>query len=51
MALVRGAPPKVIWLQIANASTSRVAEMLRTSAALLEDFAADPREVLLSLAA
>ena len=51
MALVLGAPPKVIWLQLGNASTSRVAELLRTNAPLLEDFAVDPWETLLSLRA
>ena len=29
LALVRGAPPKVIWLQIGNAPTSRVVELDR----------------------
>jgi predicted nuclease of predicted toxin-antitoxin system len=46
---MRGA--KVIWLEIGNASTSRVAELLRANAALLEDFAADPLETLQSLTA
>ncbi len=27
LALVRGAPPKVVWLQIGNASTAQVAQI------------------------
>jgi predicted nuclease of predicted toxin-antitoxin system len=32
LALVRGPPPKVIWLQIGNASTAAVADLLRANA-------------------
>jgi predicted nuclease of predicted toxin-antitoxin system len=51
LALVRGAPPKVIWLQIGNAPTSRVAEILRDKAQILESFSRDPGEALLTLRA
>ena len=49
LALVRGPPPKVIWLQIGNASTAAVATLLRANALLLKTFALDPVEALLSL--
>jgi predicted nuclease of predicted toxin-antitoxin system len=49
LALVRGAPPKVIWLQIGNAPTPKVAELLRANLSILEHFADDPAEVLISL--
>jgi predicted nuclease of predicted toxin-antitoxin system len=49
LALVRGAPPKVVWLQIGNASTSQVAQMLRSHALELQAFALEPVESLLSL--
>lgn len=32
LALVRGAPPKVIWLQIGNSSTAEIAALLRRRA-------------------
>jgi predicted nuclease of predicted toxin-antitoxin system len=49
LALVRGAPPQVIWLQVGNSSTSRVADLLRANAVVLETFSADPVESLIVL--
>jgi predicted nuclease of predicted toxin-antitoxin system len=49
LALVRGPPPKVIWLQVGNASTAAVANLLRVNALLLKTFSLDPIEALLSL--
>jgi predicted nuclease of predicted toxin-antitoxin system len=49
LALVRGAPPKVVWLQVGNASTSHVASLLRAQAVHLTAFSLDPLEVLFSL--
>ena len=49
LALVRGAPPKVVWLQIGNASTSRVAALLRANAVQVNAFSLDPFEALYSL--
>jgi len=49
LALVRGPPPKVIWLQVGNASTAAVANLLRANALLLKTFSLDPVEALLSL--
>ncbi len=51
LALVRGPPPKVIWLQVGNAPTAAVANLLRANALLLHTFSLDPVEVLLSLRA
>ncbi len=51
LALVRGPPPKVIWLQIGNASTTAVANLLRVNALLLKNFSQDTAEALLSLQA
>lgn len=51
LALVRGAPPKVIWLQIGNAPTSRVVEVLKDNALVLESFSLDAAEALLTLRA
>jgi predicted nuclease of predicted toxin-antitoxin system len=51
LALVRGPPPKAIWLQVGNASTAAVANLLRANALLLKTFSLDPVEALLSLRA
>jgi predicted nuclease of predicted toxin-antitoxin system len=49
LALVRGAPPKVVWLQVGNASTSHVAGLLRANGPHLMAFSLDPLEALFSL--
>jgi predicted nuclease of predicted toxin-antitoxin system len=49
LALVLGAPPKVVWLQIGNSTTAQVAQLLRTYALELQAFSLDPNESLLSL--
>jgi len=49
LALVRGAPPKVVWLQIGNAPTSKVADLLRANILVLEAFSNEPTEALISL--
>jgi predicted nuclease of predicted toxin-antitoxin system len=49
LALVRGAPPKVVWLDVGNASTSEITKILRRSALELKAFELDPREALLHL--
>ena len=49
LALVRGAPPKVVWLQIGNAPTSKVADLLRANFLALEAFSNEPAEALISL--
>ncbi|MGO8856951.1 MAG: DUF5615 family PIN-like protein [Streptosporangiaceae bacterium] len=49
LALVRGAPPKVVWLQIGNAPTSKVADLLRANILVLEVFSNEPAEALISL--
>jgi predicted nuclease of predicted toxin-antitoxin system len=51
LALVRGPPPKVIWLQIGNAPTATVVTLMRANASLLRTFSLDPTEALLSLQA
>jgi predicted nuclease of predicted toxin-antitoxin system len=38
LALARGPPPKVIWLQIGDSSTAAVATLLRVNALLLKPF-------------
>jgi predicted nuclease of predicted toxin-antitoxin system len=47
LALVRGAPPKVVILNIGNASTDAIAERLLDQQLVLEAFNAEPSSALL----
>ena len=49
LAVLRGVPPKVIWLRIGNCSSAAVENLLRTNLTVIEDFAADPEGVVLEL--
>lgn len=50
LSLVRGAPPKVIWIRPGNVSTAAVVESLRRARRLIEDFVADPKQTIQTLA-
>jgi predicted nuclease of predicted toxin-antitoxin system len=47
LALVRGAPPKVVILRIGNASTDQIAERLLDAQLLVEAFAVDAAATVL----
>jgi predicted nuclease of predicted toxin-antitoxin system len=49
LCLVRGAPPKVIWLQVGNCTTEFVESTLRTYARTVSQFLADPDASILVL--
>ena len=49
MGLVRGFPPKVIWLQIGNCTTGQIEAMLRHHQAAIVAFMADPDAGTLAL--
>jgi predicted nuclease of predicted toxin-antitoxin system len=49
LAVLRGAPPKVVWLRIGNCSSGAVERCLRKHAALIAEFANDPERVVLEL--
>jgi len=49
LAVLRGAPPKVIWLRLGNCSTAAVERVLRSNFAVIGDFAIDPERVVLEL--
>src|SRR5260370_3391040 len=49
LALLRGPPPKVVWLRVGNGPTAAVATLLRARAADVQAFAADPTSSLLVL--
>jgi predicted nuclease of predicted toxin-antitoxin system len=42
MSVVRGHPPKVLWLLIGNCTTAQVENVLRQNHALVEEFEQDP---------
>lgn len=49
LALVRGAPPKVVWLRAGNVSTAAILAQLRAAADRLQAFAQTAEESLLVL--
>ena len=48
-SFVRGAPPKVVWLQVGNAGTRPIAELLRAHAPRLSEFEREPESAVLIL--
>ena len=49
LSVLRGAPPKVIWLRLGNCATADVANLLRQRAADIEQFEAHGEETFLEL--
>ena len=49
LSFVAGQPPKAIWLDVGNASTSAIIDLVRHRRELIERFGADPEESLLIL--
>ncbi len=48
-SLLRGAPPKFIYIQTGNCSTKQIAEILLSRVDLITDFISDPAETILLL--
>ena len=48
-SLVEGAPPKVVWLQVGNASTNTIGDLLLQSRSQLQAFYADSESSVLIL--
>ncbi len=46
-SFLEGAPPKVIWLQVGNAGTQAIAELLRRESQRLREFEAEDESALL----
>ena len=49
LAILRGAPPKVIWLRIGNCKTAAVERTLRRNSIAIRAFVDDPERVVLEL--
>lgn len=49
LSVIRGSPPKVLWLLTGNCKTAQVEELLRARAAEILDFASDPEAGVLAL--
>ena len=49
LSLVNGAPPKVIWLRIGNASTAAIESFIRSALVKIRTFEISPEESLLVL--
>lgn len=51
LAFLHGPPPKALWLRVGNASTTTIADLLRTHADDIRSFAQSETEALLALPA
>jgi predicted nuclease of predicted toxin-antitoxin system len=49
LSFLHGAPPKVIWLSVGNATTETILGVLNDGRSLIETFVQDPEESLLIL--
>ena len=49
LSFLKGSPPKVIWLEVGNAGTDRIGELLLSRRALVSDFATTAEDALLVL--
>jgi predicted nuclease of predicted toxin-antitoxin system len=49
LAVLRGFPPKVVWLRLGNCSTAAVEHLLRRNVAVIAEFATDTERVVLEL--
>lgn len=50
LALLKGAPPKVLWLRLGNAGTAVIVAALTASAAAIREFVANDVEAVLEIA-
>jgi predicted nuclease of predicted toxin-antitoxin system len=49
MSILLGPPPKVVWVNVGNARTARIATLLRASRATIDRLVADDQESYLAL--
>jgi len=49
IAILRGAPPKVVWLKMGNCTVSVVEKALRRNQQAIEELAADPNRIILEV--
>jgi predicted nuclease of predicted toxin-antitoxin system len=49
LSILRGPPPKLIWLRCGNSTVDQIARLLRSNARSIEIFAADPTAACLDI--
>lgn len=49
LSVLRGAPPKVIWLHIGNCTTARAEQVVRSNAQVITAFITDPTSRILEI--
>lgn len=47
--IVRGIPPKIIWLKTGNLTTKHIAELLKNNAQLIQEFLASKEDEILEI--
>ena len=50
MSVLRGAPPKLVWLRVSNCTTSEIESLLRAAASSIRRFVEQNQESCLALA-
>ena len=49
LSVLRGAPPKIVWIRLGNCATADIARLLRFRAPLIAAFVDDPNATFLAL--
>jgi predicted nuclease of predicted toxin-antitoxin system len=49
LSLLRGSPPKILWLRLGNCTTNQVETILRTHIAVIQEFVTDEGADILTL--
>lgn len=49
MAVLKGHPPKIIWVKVGNCSTDKIEALLRKNKKLIENFIADKENSVLTI--
>jgi predicted nuclease of predicted toxin-antitoxin system len=49
MAVLKGHPPKIIWIKVGNCSTDKIELLLRKNQQLVQDFIADKENSVLTI--
>jgi predicted nuclease of predicted toxin-antitoxin system len=49
LCVLRGAPPKVLWLRVGNCTTDLITDVIRRNRDRIVNFEADPARVVLTL--
>ncbi len=49
LAIIKGIPPKIIWIRSGNCSTSNIEQLIRSNTSAIEDFIKENNSICLEL--